>query len=119
MVLGWQGDITGNTFSGNACQGGRGGSVFRTVSSGSVGSDQGLQDEMDADVRAWLPRMCYPEMRSVCGVFIERTHYKHTMCYGGLGFAPLRAALWARTVAFWLRTLSSADPAVESTACLP
>ena len=59
MVLVWQGDIAGNTFGGNTCQGGRGGSVFRTVSSGSVGSDQGLQDEMDADVRAYLLGMCY------------------------------------------------------------
>ena len=58
VVLEWQGDIMGNTFGGNTCQGGRGGSVFRTVSSGSVGSDQGLQDEMDADVRAPTCSQC-------------------------------------------------------------
>lgn len=115
----WQGDITGNTFGGNACQGGRGGSVFRTVSSGSVGSDQGLQDEMDADVRAYLHEQCHPAMNPVRGVFLEWPHYMPSLCYGGSGFAPSGAALWARTEAFWLRTLSSVGPAAGSDACPP
>lgn len=46
---GLQGDVTGNMFSGNVAQNGKGASVFRTVSTGSVGGQQGLVD--DADVR--------------------------------------------------------------------
>ena len=45
-----QGDLAGNTFADNACAGGKGATLFRTVSSGTLGPDQGLNP--DTDVRS-------------------------------------------------------------------
>ena len=53
-----QGDIAGNTFADNACAGGKGAALFRTVSSGALGADQGLNP--DTDVRAPLAHMPVP-----------------------------------------------------------